>query len=251
MAYPQAGILANKLLEQCLNAKGYYHCQHTPSLWHHIWHDITFCLIVDDFGIKSTSHDHVIHLKECLKEHYKVTMDWNGSLFCGININWNYSAGTVDLNMPNYISKALLKYQHSKLVSLQHQPYQNIPIQYGLHVQRVEVDTSAPLTPTALKRVQDIVSTLLYYGRAVDPTLLTVLSSIATHQSNGTQAIATTCDQLLDYVATHPNASICYKACNMILAVHTDASYLSEPSGKSRASAHFYLMNTRWQRFPQ
>ncbi len=29
----------------------------------------------------------------------------------------------------------------------------------------------------------------------------------------------------------------------MILAVHTDASYLSEPGGKSRASAHFYLTN--------
>jgi hypothetical protein len=29
----------------------------------------------------------------------------------------------------------------------------------------------------------------------------------------------------------------------MILAVHTDASYLSKQSGKSRTSAHFYLMN--------
>jgi hypothetical protein len=28
---PQAGILANKLLEQQLNTKGYYHCQHTPG----------------------------------------------------------------------------------------------------------------------------------------------------------------------------------------------------------------------------
>ncbi len=34
---PQAGILANKLLEQQLTAKGYYHCQHTPGLWRHVW----------------------------------------------------------------------------------------------------------------------------------------------------------------------------------------------------------------------
>ena len=170
-------------------------------------------------------------------------MDWDGSLFCGININWNYSAGTVDLNMPNYIPKALLKYQHPRPVFPQHQPFQNVPIQYGQRVQPVVVDTSAPLTPAALKRVQDIVGTLLYYGRAVDPTLLTALSSIAARQSNGTQAVATACDQLLDYVATHPNAGIRYKTCDMILAVHTDASYLSEPGGKSRASAHFYLTN--------
>ncbi len=51
---PQAGILTNKLIKQRLNAKGYCHCQYTPGLWCHIWHDIIFCLIVDDFGIKTT-----------------------------------------------------------------------------------------------------------------------------------------------------------------------------------------------------
>jgi hypothetical protein len=33
---PQVGILANKFLKQPLNAKGYYHCQHTPGLWCHV-----------------------------------------------------------------------------------------------------------------------------------------------------------------------------------------------------------------------
>jgi hypothetical protein len=100
---PQADILANKLLKQRLNVKGYYNCQHTPGLWRHVWQDISFCLMVDNFGIKSTSRDHVLHLKTTLEEHYTVTMDWDGSLFCSINIDWNYPAGTVALNMPNYI----------------------------------------------------------------------------------------------------------------------------------------------------
>jgi hypothetical protein len=72
---PQAGILSNKLLEQQLNVKGYYHCQHTPGLWHHVWQDISFCLVVDNFGIKSTSCDHVLHLKTTLEEQYTITMD--------------------------------------------------------------------------------------------------------------------------------------------------------------------------------
>ncbi len=29
----------------------------------------------------------------------------------------------------------------------------------------------------------------------------------------------------------------------MVLLVHTDASYLSGPGGKSRAAGHFYLLN--------
>jgi hypothetical protein len=86
---PHAGILANKLLKQHLNAKGYYHCQHTPGLWCHVWRDIIFCLVVDDFGIKTTLLEHVLHLKTALKEHYTAAMDWDGSLFCGINIDWN------------------------------------------------------------------------------------------------------------------------------------------------------------------
>jgi hypothetical protein len=109
---PQAGILANKLLEQRLNTKGYYHCQHTPGLWRHVWQDISFCLVVGDFGIKSTSCTHVLHLKTTLEKYYTITMDWDGSLFCGINIDWNYPAGTINLNMPNYIPKALQKFQH-------------------------------------------------------------------------------------------------------------------------------------------
>jgi hypothetical protein len=55
--------------------------------------------------------------------------------------------------------------------------------------------------------------------------------------------VADACHQLLDYVATHPNAGIQYKVCNMVLSVHTDASYLSKPGGNSRAAGHFYLSN--------
>ena len=240
---PQAGILANKLLEQRLNARGYYQCQHTPGLWRHVWRDIMFCLVVDDFGVKTTARDHVEHLKATLEEYYTVAMDWDGTLFCGINIDWNYPERTVTLTMPKYIPKALQKFQHPTPTSPQHQPYKHVPIHYGARVQRVDVDTSEPLSKDNIKRVQDIVGTLLYYGRAVDPTLLTALSSIAARQSKGTVAVAEACQQLLDYVATHPNAGIRYKACDMILAVHTDASYLSEQGGKSRASAHFYLTN--------
>jgi hypothetical protein len=107
----------------------------------------------------------------------------------------------------------------------------------------VDINTSCPLFPDTIRHVQDIVSTLLYYGQAVDPTLFTAISLIAACQANNTTTVAESCQQLLDYIATHSNAGICYKACEMILAVHTNASYLSEQNGKSHASAHFYLTN--------
>eukprot|EP00957_Ditylum_brightwellii_P181863 13854655-Ditylum_brightwellii.AAC.1 len=49
------------------------------------------------------------------------------------------------------------------------------------------------------------------------------------------------CHQLLDYVATHPNAAVRFVASDMILAVHSDMSYLSESKARSRAAGLFYL----------
>ncbi len=172
-----------------------------------------------------------------------MAINLTGSLFCGTHLTWNYTLGHADCHMPGYINKALTKYQHPKPVSPQHPPYKAAPIQYGEQVQRVEVDTTQTLSPKETKHVQDIVGTLLCYARPGDPTLLAALSAIAARQSSGTRAVAGACHQLLDYVATHPNTGIRYKVCNMVLAVHIDASYLSEPGGKSRASSHFYLSN--------
>ena len=47
--------------------------------------------------------------------------------------------------------------------------------------------------------------------------------------------------QFLDYAATHPDAIVTYRASGMTLAVHSDASYLSESKTRSRAGGHFFM----------
>jgi hypothetical protein len=47
--------------------------------------------------------------------------------------------------------------------------------------------------------------------------------------------------QLLDYIASQEDAVITYQASDMILAVHSDTSYLSEPKARSHAGGHFFL----------
>jgi hypothetical protein len=46
---------------------------------------------------------------------------------------------------------------------------------------------------------------------------------------------------LLNYAATHPNASIRIHKSDMILYVHSNASYLSKPKARSRVGGYFYL----------
>jgi hypothetical protein len=47
--------------------------------------------------------------------------------------------------------------------------------------------------------------------------------------------------QLLNYLATQEDALLFYHASNMVLAVHSNASYLSEPKARSQVGGHFFL----------
>jgi hypothetical protein len=59
---PQAGILANKLLQRHLLPHGYYECTNTPGLWKYETRPISFTLVVDNFGVKYVGKEHVDHL---------------------------------------------------------------------------------------------------------------------------------------------------------------------------------------------
>ncbi len=72
---PQAGLLANKLLEQRLNVHGYTQSKIIPGLWKHKDNDITFTLVVDNFGVKYVRKADAKHLSNVLKKNYQTTED--------------------------------------------------------------------------------------------------------------------------------------------------------------------------------
>jgi hypothetical protein len=71
--------------------------------------------------------------------------------------------------------------------------------------------------------------------------MLVALGTIASNQSKGTQATAQALTQLLNYAASHPDATVRYTASNMYLHIHSDASYLSEAKAQSRDGGTFFL----------
>jgi len=243
---PQAGILANKLLRERLEVHGYFELPHTPGLWKHETRNISFTLAVDDFGIKYVGEENVQHLLSALRDHYEIDVDWTGALYCGITLDWHYATNMadryVDISMPKYVIKQLVKYEHPMPKRLQHCPYSPNPIQYGKDNQNVTPEDNSPkLDKNGKKRIQQVVGSFLYYARAVDITILMALSSIAAEQANPTENTMKRINQLMDYMATHPDAVIRYKASDMILNVHSDASYLSAPKARSRAGGYFFL----------
>eukprot|EP00804_Cyclotella_cryptica_P019806 CCRYP_009697-RA/>CCRYP_009697-RA protein AED:0.19 eAED:0.25 QI:0/0/0/1/1/1/2/0/745 len=237
---PQAGIIAQQLLEKRLALKGYRQSSITPGFWKHDWRPISFTLCVDDFDVKYVGIKHAQHLLQTLNEHYETSQDWKGERYLGLTIAWDYTLQQVQLSMPGYCKKASHRFHHPVPIKPQHQPYPHTPRTYGAKQQFVDTaDDSALLSNTDKTFVQEVIGVFLYYARAVDCTMLPALGSLATQQSAPTQNTMSKVHQFLDYAMTHPDAMITYRASNMILAVHSNASYLSETKARSRAGDIF------------
>ena len=239
---PQAGLLAQQLLEKRLEKHGYTQSKQTPGLWKHKWRPICFSLVVDDFGVKYVGEAHANHLIQALKKDYDISEDWKGQKYCGLTLDWDYEKREVHLSMPGYVEKALARFKHERPKKPQDQPHQHTIPTYGAKIQyaKKEDDTNE-LDKNDKQYVQQVVGTFLFYGRAVDGTVLTALSAIASDQAAPTEATMKKTKRFLDYAATHPDAVLTYRASDMVLALHSDASYLSEPKARSRAGGHFFM----------
>jgi hypothetical protein len=113
---------------------------------------------------------------------------------------------------------------------------------YGATIQYAKApDTAPPLPATNKTYIQQVLGVLIYYGRAVNSTALVALGSIASAQATPTAQTMTLTKILLDYVAMQPDFILIYEKSDMVLAVHSDASYLSEAVARSREGGHFFM----------
>jgi hypothetical protein len=145
--------------------------------------------------------------------------------------------------MPDYIPTALLKFQHKPTARPSHAPHRWTRPAYGQQTQFAPPPDDSAVLPTkeAIRRIQSIVGTFLYYARAVDCTMLPALNQLSTQQAKPTTRTREDADYLLDFAATYPNAKVRYHASDMVLHIDTDAAYLVMPNAKSRIAGYFYL----------
>ena len=101
-------ILSWDNLVSYLAKHGYHPIKHTTGMWEHETRRTKLCLCVDDFGIKSFSDADSNHLLDSLKQHYTVTVDHQGTNFCGLTIDWNYKEGYADISMPHYTRAVII-----------------------------------------------------------------------------------------------------------------------------------------------
>ena len=140
----QGGNPCRKQLIHLIGSYSYSPVPHTPGLWCHQWHPITFCLVVDDFGVKYIGKEHADHLIQCLRNHYQeLEIDWAGKHFCGINLSWDYTNRTCDLSMPGNVEQALHKFQHPTPTKAQDSPDRTPSITPGAEPPRDAKDSGS------------------------------------------------------------------------------------------------------------
>ena len=137
--------------------------------------------MVDDFGVKYTRNKDANHLLNILRHEFTVvSIDWEGKLYCGISLEWNYKERWLDISMPGYMKKVLEKYNHNHPPKPQNSLYIIAPKKYGKDTHDpIPQDESPPATAAEIKHIQEVIGSILYYARSVDSTFLVGLNSLA------------------------------------------------------------------------
>jgi hypothetical protein len=178
-----------------------------------------------------------------LKSVYPITFETGTSIidYIGFKAEFNYDIPirTCKLSMPGYMKAACDRFGIHPTTNT-HNPELYIPVVYGSKApQMAKEDVSPALSSADKTLVQQIVGVILWYARGVDGTMLKAVNSVGSAQANPTEAVKAAAIQLLHYGHTYPNASITYRASDMILSIDADASYLGETGARSRAASIF------------
>ena len=84
----EAGKLANIQLQKVLATEGYYPCPFTQGFFCHETRDITFSLVVDNFGVKYTNRKDAEHLESVIKKNYPMKTNWDGDYYLGMTVKY-------------------------------------------------------------------------------------------------------------------------------------------------------------------
>jgi hypothetical protein len=84
----------------------------------------------------------------------------------------------------------------------------------------VKDETISPtLSDKDVNKLQQLIDTILYYARAVDPTLIMPINVLASEQSKTTEVTADKFIKLLNYCNTHPETK------NKVPCIRHDTTY--------------------------
>ena len=175
---------------------------------------------------------------------YKMTTYLERKLCIVITLKWNHIKHPVELSMTGYVEVVLQEFQHLKPSWPQESPYLWTSPTYGANSQLTPPpDTTPILLPGKRTRLKIVIGKFLYYCWDIGTTMAVYLNKLSAHQTKGTKSPTKTITNFLNYCATHTKSTLEYKASDIILYTHSDASYLGVPEGQICTRGFLLLVN--------
>jgi hypothetical protein len=89
--------------------------------------------------------------------------------------------------MPGYVSNVLRKFEHDAPKHPQCTPSKYITPVYGTKTQYATQHETPTITSKQCLNIQQVTGSILYYARALDPTVLMPFNDIATEKTKATE----------------------------------------------------------------
>ena len=83
---PKSVKIANNKLKIHIPKFEYNPAPITPGLWQNRTRPVQFSMVVHDYGVKYERQEDITHLIDELKTIYKIYEEWDGKLYCGLNL---------------------------------------------------------------------------------------------------------------------------------------------------------------------
>ena len=237
----QAGLLANDRIVEHLAKYDYIQSKYVPCLFVSKDKSTAFCLIVDDLLIKANNSNRE-RLYACLRVLYEITTDDTGSKYINIEMRRDRSAGTIACAMKGYMDKVITRFDNWAGTRSAKSPGIYQPPSYGIKQQfTAPEDHSKPLSPADINTLQQLIGSVLYYTRAIDPTYMHEVNKLGSEQASATESILPQAQRLLEYARAYPDSELVFRKSKMELIVQTDASYNSRKQARSVAGFLMYF----------
>jgi hypothetical protein len=104
-----------------------------------------------------------------------------------MTFKWDHQQRTCDISMPGYVTNDLNKFQHDTPKHQQHTPSEYVTPIYSAKTQYAIRDETPLLSSKQCINIQKITGSVVYYTRAVDPTVIMPLDDIAIEQTKATE----------------------------------------------------------------
>ena len=154
----------------------------TNGLFTHVLRDISFTLVINNFGIKFTIKQDCDYLIKMMREKYKFKVNYEAKQYIKIHLQWDYVKREVVCSMEGYVTKALEELEHIFPKKHFYRPSNTRPPTYRSKIQYVKEDLSKPLTSSQFKEVERIVGKFLYYAQAIDNTMAHMMNHIGSQK---------------------------------------------------------------------